>query len=358
MRCFKWTIPIVSMLVVCSIGSTGCSSGAKNGASNKGAGAAGKVTGVTADQGYQRVADTNPGEFYNVVGVKKNAGEVVTLTITVSSGTNTSLIEWGDAATEDSSNPLKATVPIGTSITQNATVSYEGVTCRQIKVWPVWSSLAVAFSGEVSPENSATMLAENSGEWSETLGGGKSLGPVDRISHTSYRNSRCGYRIEARAVITPDQVWNTDSSIAFRMRRDIINQRFWEDGGHFNTMGVFGLVTGPFDNTGPDNSNPPSLDENPIPDGKLFDLDVPACPSRDFGFYTGETYVNFDQYVAVAIAGIDQSCSDKVHWHFNAMAKNSTTELNGDWVTIENVAASGHIANILSKTSTFPFKPD
>ncbi len=216
MRCSIRTIHVVCLFVVCGIGSTGCGTGAKNGATAKGTVPAGSVTGVSADQVYAKVAD-GPSHF-NVVGPKKNAGDFVILTITVSPGTNESLIDWG-GADEVPGSPLQAKVPIGASVIQNVTVIYGGIPCQQIKVWPVWVELEF--------HNTGTGLdtANN------PVGGLRVPGLGVPPRNTTPPNRGTFNQIEIKGIVSPAGVAAIDppgsTTVQFDFKRSVQSQ-FWQ----------------------------------------------------------------------------------------------------------------------------------
>lgn len=97
------------------------------------------VEDVSADNGYEKVAKT--GSIFNVAEPKK-AGENVRLTITVKTGTDTSLITWSGGTVVAGSNNLQADVPIDQSVRKDVVVKYDSKDCQEIRVWPVWVTLS------------------------------------------------------------------------------------------------------------------------------------------------------------------------------------------------------------------------
>ncbi|MDB5342082.1 MAG: hypothetical protein JWP89_459 [Schlesneria sp.] len=101
----------------------------------------GWITNVSADNCFERV-DSGAGTEsipMNVLGKRGvNANEKVTLTVELKDGGVSNKVTW-NGATQDGSNPLKATIPIGDSVLKKIIVKYDGEDCREIHVWPVWA---------------------------------------------------------------------------------------------------------------------------------------------------------------------------------------------------------------------------
>gem|GEM_PF-3026419 len=119
------------------------------------------ITDISADQDYERVADT--GRTWNVVGVAGALNTSVTLTLTINPDTpdTRGALSWTGAVV-DGTDKRKATVAVDNPAKHDLTVNVDGAPRQAIRVWPVWVTVG-DFRGDnaqgqgVSPGNSITL---------------------------------------------------------------------------------------------------------------------------------------------------------------------------------------------------------
>jgi GT2 family glycosyltransferase len=279
------------------------------------------VTNVSADQGYEKVADT--GHAFNVVGVKKGGEDRVTLTLTIDpdNGPNRDALTWEGAAvvSTDPADPaykIKATVPINESVRQDVTVKFSGTACKEIRVWPIWATLVNRIAGSISANNNASMLVD--GKYPSSVGGGNSLGPIDKEGTPSITYAYAIGRMEAKATLSPTGVGDVVPSDRWRLRRRV-TAKAWDNAGHY--VGATWVAGPSVDKTDENDTSPAfALDLNPQGNDELYDLDGPGCSTR-LGTaikHTSELYANFEEYAAVVLSGTEQECSQHVPWSYQA----------------------------------------
>lgn len=102
----------------------------------------------------------------NIVGVKKGPSEVITLTLVLADGADSGKVSW-TGATPVAGNPLQATVPADQAVRQRVAVRYDDTDCREIFVWPVWVEVTIRTTGNLSPDNVASLI--KNGNWPNTV---------------------------------------------------------------------------------------------------------------------------------------------------------------------------------------------
>lgn len=278
---------------------------------------------VSADQNFERV-DAGPASEstpMNVVGLKGNENDLLTLTITLANGGDPNKVTW-EGATQDATNKLQATVPIDVSELKQVTVLYDATDCREIFVWPVLANVVVRIDGQLSPDNRSPELTFDTSKspdnfWDSTLGGGRDLGTIDMWTTPALTEQMVAGRIEAVATLTPSGVGNIlpAGRLAFKRRKQ---GYAWLNAGHYNgETWVAGPVPGWDGSDLDDSSDNLLLDVNPQGNDKLFDIDSPGlqykqvCP-------TYEMYVNYTQRVYLTLGGQEYLCSNEAPWSFEA----------------------------------------
>jgi len=192
------------------------------------------VEDVTPDGCFSRMG-TNSGPNaadvpIDIVGPKGSSGEVVTLTVSLKATGDAAKVNW-TGATQDATDPLKATVPIDESLMKIVKVKYNGEDCREVHVWPVSAHVEIKTSGTLSPNNKAPGLTSG-GEWPPQFGGGTQLGPENSWDNPQILPMNVSGRAEASATISPAGVGDIidDGMLFFRRIRTSI---WWLNGGHY-----------------------------------------------------------------------------------------------------------------------------
>ncbi len=273
------------------------------------------IENVSADSCFVRVdvGPTSATTPMNVLGRRgSNPDDKVTLTITLKSGGSSSKVTWS-GATQDGSNPLKATVPINQSVLKKVIVKYDGSDCREIRVWPVWTNVIIRIDGQLSPDNKASRLTD-AGNWPTEIGGGNDLGPIDVWQNAGVTYKDALGRMEAVVVLSPPGVGEVIPTGKLLFRRKLTGIG-WANAGHYGAGDTW--FAGPFANSNnvDDTSGGPAVDVNPAGNDKLFDLDVPG-QKWPAAYHTGEQYGNFVQYVTIDVCGTKELCSNEVPWSY------------------------------------------
>jgi len=280
-----------------------------------------KVDFDSADKEYEQVADTE--NKWNIVGIKGSAGDVVTLTITITPDTTDirDIITW-TGATVKQGNKLKATVPIHQSVKKNVTINIEENPCQELQVWPAWAVVG-GFRGdnangeELSEDNNPAI----------TLPCGGKLGLPDVCAQGAHNN------MELRATITPAGVSALDG-VQFDFKRTVEKKLWFKNVGDPNWTIDAGntLPAGTGDDT---HNNDEDLHDN---NDVIWAIDGPGLASDvaldDF------LAVEFDfrEPVHLILNGADntvnpasgQECSEKFEWYSILNVKKNTT--TGKWI--------------------------
>jgi hypothetical protein len=132
------------------------------------------------------------------IATVKGAGDVVLFT-TISPDTPQirAEVNW-QGATEDGSDPLKATVSRAVSIRQPVDALIGGAVLRQAIVWVVWADLDVRHSGSKTPYDSGTDTG-NDVDF-PPYAGGTNLGAYSNFATT---NIYMGWKVEIVGTLTP-----------------------------------------------------------------------------------------------------------------------------------------------------------
>jgi uncharacterized protein YjdB len=108
--------------------------------------------------------DTITKKISNIVGnpdiihlaTPKGTGNVTLLaSISPDTAANRNLIDWV-GATEDPTNPLKATLPRSTAGKNIVNIKYNGNVIKELRVWVVWATIAVTDTLPISPVSAMT----------------------------------------------------------------------------------------------------------------------------------------------------------------------------------------------------------
>jgi len=230
-----------------------------------------------------------------------------------------SMILWsgGEAV---AGNPLQRKVSKSTSAKTTVTATL-GSTSQSINVWVVWADLTIKVSGTLDADDKAAVLnngnfpRQNTTYGSIDLGGGNSLGPIDRFSNTNLNYGYAIGKMEAKAVLQPSGIGNllTGTNI-WNLKRTAVAIAWDNSGSPTYTTG---------------GSNPPSGQDDTGGDyfkylnttnGDTFDLDWPACPilSSQIPNHTSEVYDNFYEYVTINLGSGDQLCSTTNTYSYTA----------------------------------------
>ena len=302
----------------------------------------------------------------NVVGVRKPSG-TTTISISVDPDTPASRakISWEGATVVPGSDNLQATVPVNVSERKQVKVLFDGKPCQEIWVWPIWVDLNVKIEGELSPDNKSNLIEAKGAKpfgwpdnvtyqtpdtWPLFIAGGTALGPIDHYGTPNYKHAITGGKVEIEGTISPKLVERIVPT-GWSMKRKVVLEKYWDNGGNCSNVqrdpndedklvcaGNWGAGPAVIANT-PDDSDAMFQDLAPQGSGKLFDLDVPACPPN-FGFsiqHTAEAYMNFDQWVEVDLGFGTTICSDIEPWSYQA-------QIDGDAQSIvKNILLKSHI---------------
>ncbi len=209
-------------------------------------------------------------------------------------------------------------------------------------------------AGALDPDNSAFLIAATPDRpfgWHDRatrlsdflwMAGGKSLGTIDHYATPNYKHGIAGGKVEIVGTVKPEFVWNNiDLSVVFKIQRNVLLEKFWDNGQHCTVVDNLddptgdprpivckgNWVAGPtvIENTNHDLPNDSSDSDKTdlIPfqnGGKIFDLDIPACPPH-FQFsiqHTAEAYMNFEQWVEANLGDGKVRCSDIENWSYKA----------------------------------------
>ena len=236
-------------------------------------------------------------------------------------------------------------MPVDTAVLRIVKVKYSNVLCKEIWVWPIWVDLEVKIAGSLDPDNHALNVNATAARpfgWQDRAtrltdvlwqAGGTSLGTIDHYATPNYKHGITGGKVEIVGTVKPEFVWN-NINLTFAMKRNVVLEKYWDNGQHCtnpeadtstdpNTIvcaGDWEPGPGMIANTG-DSSNSDNTDLTPRDSGgKIFDLDVPACPPQ-FGFsiqHTAEAYMNFVQWATVNWGDGPVKCSDDKNWSYKA----------------------------------------
>jgi hypothetical protein len=179
-----------------------------------------------------------------------------------------------------------------------------------VDVWVIWVDLEVKIGtgDSIDSGNDAAGLAAGH-KWPAMLGGGKKLGEMTSEG-TSLTYAYVVGKIQAKGTLSPPGIEDVVKT-GWRNRRKVTNKSY-DNGVETDSA-----------SDADDTSNSDWLDNDPksgTSTREIYDLDAPGCSTTRPGTsvdHTAESYLNFVQYVTVALDSETQ-CSDDKKWSYIA----------------------------------------